>query len=905
MKAPRHKFLFLCALLPFFLNGQTLEPQKYSRVKIFLQKEAMPDFMALGFEFDHAHFEHDGLVTTMSESDILLLKDAPYAYEVLIEDETVHFLERNANADFYEDDNKENQRLNFDSPCSKLTSTISTPAAFTPGSMGGYLTLAEMNQKIDDMIAAYPTLISTKENIGNSIEGRPIYAVKISDNPNVDEEEAEVHYNALHHAREPNSMHQLIFFMQYLLENYATDDRIKELVDSRELYFVPCLNPDGYEYNYQTNPNGGGFFRKNRRPNSDGTIGVDLNRNYSHGWGYNDSGSSPNGGSNAYRGTSPFSELETMHIRNYTNSHQFKLALHYHSYGNYWINPLSVPNTPPLSALEEKIYDNYGAIQTRHNCYKVGTDVETVGYNANGVSLDWAHVGDLGLRDKIFAFTPEAGIDGFWPTQNRIIPIAKENLYANLQLAYLAGNYTEIEDWSSAAILTPSGQLPFKVTRLGLTEGPVVVTLMAGDKVATVGAPIIIPASALAEPFDTYLGQIDYTLSPNIQAEDLVTFTWKVENGGTSYVEEITKIYQPVMLLEDDMEGSFSNWTKPNSSDWAISNEYALSGQHALTDSPNGNGTIYSQKGIYLTSSLDLANAQAAYLSFWVRHESKQCIDRLQVEASINGTGPNALDYTPLCGNLAVTESYNSLTNEPAMTGSRLEWTKEQISLEDYLGQCNVGIRFLLYSGNSPSIDGFYIDDIQIIKKTTPVVLPLHLLAFEGSLLANGQVSLDWRTEDEVALSHFVVEHSKDALNFQVIGQVEATGEGGGEQRYNFVDNAPFRDVTYYRLRSLNLDGSEQYSPIISIQTSQVLDILSVFPTPTNTSTNLVLKSNKESTLHLRLFNLLGQKVLTNTLPLRKGHNFINLNLTELESGVYLLHLGNELLWRTVRVVKK
>ena len=97
-------------------------------------------------------------------------------------------------------------------------------------------------------------------------------------------------------------MVSLIYFMQYILSQYGTDPEITCLINNRELYFVPCANPDGYVYNQTTNPNGGGFWRKNRRNNGDGTFGVDLNRNFDYNWGFDNNGSSPITSSEVYRG---------------------------------------------------------------------------------------------------------------------------------------------------------------------------------------------------------------------------------------------------------------------------------------------------------------------------------------------------------------------------------------------------------------------------------------------------------------------------------------------------------------------------------------------------------------------------------------------------------------------------
>ena len=103
---------------------------------------------------------------------------------------------------------------------------------------------------LDDMAAKYPKLITYRAPVSDTIKthgGRPLWFVKLSDNPNVKEDdEKEVLYTALHHAREPNGMSQMLFYMWYLLENYATNEEVRYIVDNLELYFVPCINPDGW-----------------------------------------------------------------------------------------------------------------------------------------------------------------------------------------------------------------------------------------------------------------------------------------------------------------------------------------------------------------------------------------------------------------------------------------------------------------------------------------------------------------------------------------------------------------------------------------------------------------------------------------------------------------------------------
>lgn len=171
--------------------------------------------------------------------------------------------------------------------------------------MGGFRTYSEAVAYMDSLHTQYPSITIAKTSIGTSIEGRALWMMKISDNPGTDEPEPEVFINGLIHAREPMGMESTLRYMKYLCQNYGTDSLATYLVNNREFYFVPIINPDGYEYNRQTDPLGGGMWRKNRNTNG----GIDLNRNWGYMWGYDDIGSSPYAGDETYRGTAPFPSL--------------------------------------------------------------------------------------------------------------------------------------------------------------------------------------------------------------------------------------------------------------------------------------------------------------------------------------------------------------------------------------------------------------------------------------------------------------------------------------------------------------------------------------------------------------------------------------------------------------------
>ena len=183
-------------------------------------------------------------------------------------------------------------------------------------------TYSEMITHLDTIHSLYPGITTAKFSIGTSIEGRTIWAMKVSDNPGTDENEPEVGFDGLTHAREPITVNVLIETIYELCENYGTDPELTFLVDNREIFFIPVLNPDGYVYNEQTYPGGGGMWRKNRHAPVGGCYGVDLNRNYPYQWG--GSGSSPDPCDETYRGaTRPAPSPRSRRCMNFVNDREF------------------------------------------------------------------------------------------------------------------------------------------------------------------------------------------------------------------------------------------------------------------------------------------------------------------------------------------------------------------------------------------------------------------------------------------------------------------------------------------------------------------------------------------------------------------------------------------------------
>ncbi len=298
--------------------------------------------------------------------------------------------------------------------------------------MGGYRTFDHIVEEMEDIQADFDNIVSEPVSIGESIEGRDIWAIKISDNPEEDEDEPEVLYTALIHSREVITAEVLFNYIYYLVDNYGNDEYVTWLVDERQMWFIPCHNPDGYVKNEEDDPEGGGMWRKNcRRNDEDEVVGVDLNRNFGYMWGYDNTGSSPRESSPTYRGTGPFSEPETQAIREFVNDHNFKISIYFHSWGNLVLYPYGYDYFFPEDL---DVFNSMAKTMSAENGYMIGTGWEVL-YPTNGDSDDWIYGSDE--HDPIMSVTVEVGShdDYFWPPLNRVEPLVEENLETCLTAA--------------------------------------------------------------------------------------------------------------------------------------------------------------------------------------------------------------------------------------------------------------------------------------------------------------------------------------------------------------------------------------------------------------------------------------------------------------------------------------
>jgi carboxypeptidase T len=292
-------------------------------------------------------------------------------------------------------------------------------------------TYEEVGAELDSFATAYPQ-ICVLDTIGYSQqEGRIIWALKISDNAHLEEDEPAVLYNGVHHACEVMGLEICMYMINFLVSNYGTDGRVTNWIDNTEIWFVPLLNPDGHS---AVTSDINTFWRKNGRELNDNGIlyeylcndwwtcyteGINLNRNYGFNWTSSGSGDPWH---YDYRGPFAFSESENQALQEFATAQKFVFSISYHSYGEIVFYPWNWGGSP---APDDAVISSVAAIMAS----RIGREnggIYDYGRNGalSGMSANWLY-GELGTIDFMIEVNP---YPIFIPSGNEVGEIAQRNM---------------------------------------------------------------------------------------------------------------------------------------------------------------------------------------------------------------------------------------------------------------------------------------------------------------------------------------------------------------------------------------------------------------------------------------------------------------------------------------------
>ena len=345
------------------------------------------------------------------------------------------------------------------------------PAMTYPASDLAYHDYGEMYTLLRATEIAYPTLFSVF-SLGKSLQGRDIWAGRISANVSVDSGKPEVLFDALHHSDERLAIEQALYLLRILTDEYHTDAQIHRLLDTRTIWIVFALNPDGWFQDVS-----GGvyqYWRKNRQLIG-GYYGTDLNRNYPYKWGCC-GGSSSDPWSWKYRGPAPWSAPETSRLRDFVASRvidggqRIRTHVTLHTNGELILYPMGYTQSSTSSDMnpdDHAVFVAMAGAMAKMNGYVAKQSSHL--YVTDGDEIDWLYA-----QYRIFSFTIElypveqiSSRANYYPPYSVVPAQTARNRSALLYLIDMAGcpyqaigKATSYCGDGSAPIPPPSGPLP-------------------------------------------------------------------------------------------------------------------------------------------------------------------------------------------------------------------------------------------------------------------------------------------------------------------------------------------------------------------------------------------------------------------------------------------------------------
>jgi len=687
--SPLFAALFI-VLLSFNFVGvsESRAEERWRKIRLDVPDNTfMHRLVQMGVDFEGGRGKVGGSVEcVVSEGVLAGLRSAGIAHEVLIDDLAAYY-------------------------ASRLEPRPVNALGFGYGSMGGYYTLNEVRRQLDTLRLLYPNVVGKCDSIGASLQGRPIWAVRMTSNPDAPfSGRPQVLYFAMQHAREPIGMMTLLYTMWYLAGHYGQDPEATHLLDNRELWFVPVLNVDGYEANRRMQSWGGGMRRKNMRnvATDADAYGVDLNRNWDAGWGTGDS--SPNQSNEVYCGAAPFSEPETGALRDFGLTKAFRFVMEYHAYGLQIYSP-----DPALLGPDTLLFQKYLLELTRYNHYLPWGET-----GLSGMAREWMYNYKPGR--STFPFLIEVGNDqdGFWPATSRIVPLVSENLPGNLFAAWAGGAFPKLNshtlvDSSGDGDLEPGEHFFLKLRLRNFGQDPATafsVSAKSGTPLLEVSFNPIIVGYLGAHADTTILleGKVLPTAPGWARGNIVVTV------GPTSQVEFRDTvgciIGKSKLLFADGAENGASYWNMGN---WGRS-AASHTGQWSFTDSPAGlypNNTVNTMT---LTTPVAVPQGiESARLRFWTKWRTETWYDYGQVLVSTNGGS----SWTVVPG------EHTGMYMADGYSGAGVEWCEEDIDITGLAGQ-NMLLRLRFSSDEVINYDGWYVDDITVRSYSIPGLAYAH-----------------------------------------------------------------------------------------------------------------------------------------------------------------------------------
>ena len=473
----------------------------FCKETIKINISSMDDYYSLsklGIEFDHYRTNNE-VHAYATENEIKLLKENGYVVEKIPNQAHSYYL------------SLINESKNSDNPLRE------------------YHNYTEMTNFLADISSEYPDITSL-ESIGQSVQGRELWVMKITDNPDTDEPEPEFKYIANMHGDETPGREFSLFLIEWLCENYNTNDRATYLVNNTDIYIMPSMNPDGFELGTRHNANG-----------------IDLNRDFP------DQFDNP---VNTLEGRQP----ETRAVMNWSWDHNFTLSANMHSGALVANYPYDGPISGSYSACpDDDLFINLSLEYSQNhptmyqsNTFNQGITNGAEWYAVFGGMQDWNYV-----WEHNFEITLEQN-DVKWPNSNLIAGLWDDNKES--MISFIEKIHTGVNGFIVDAI----------------SEEPL---------------PAIISIESIEHPIINHSDHGDYyrLLTPGLYNITAFSFgyeplTHSISINANNAIQQNFELIEETSEFENFESGTLDNfsWNTYGNSNWDLVNDYTAEGNYAI-----------------------------------------------------------------------------------------------------------------------------------------------------------------------------------------------------------------------------------------------------------------------------------------------------------------------------------
>jgi len=584
-----------------------------------------------------------------------------------------------------------------------------------------YHTYETLVAELQSIAAAHPSFCNLY-NIGPTVQGRALWFMQISDNPDLEEDELEFWYISSMHGNEVVGKEMCMYLINYLVDNYGLDPAITALINETDIWIMPSMNPDGTANGSRYNANG-----------------VDLNRNFP------DRVVDP-------INTTQGREIEVADVMNWNFDHGPVMSANFHCgtlAANYpwdgcWDPQANAAYTDNqdwvLGAAQAYAYNNPAMYNNNTPPFVHGVVNGVDWYQITGGLQDWSYnwMGDMDITMEIsnVNWPPANTLPGYWE-DNRAAMLAYMQ-YAHRGVRGLVTNAStgaplpaqikilgrddftvntdpDVGDYhyplnpgAYGMDVSSFGFWPAHFTGIQVQQGSptrVDVQLEPADLMNFVGtihnygggymsARLIL----LGTPYDTVLTNIvgGFTFS-NVYEGEYILRVESLTSGALADVPVVLDagmppfiIWGPAMLTYDSFETGLGSWAAQGS--WGLSGN-AYAGVQSLADSPSGNYGNNLNISCTYNNALNLTDFDIVTLSYRTRFNCETNFDTLFAEVSPNGTAWNAVNY------------HNSRQDW---------WSLETCDLSSYAGTNGLRLRYRLWTDGSVARDGGFFDEIRV-----------------------------------------------------------------------------------------------------------------------------------------------------------------------------------------------